>query len=317
MPRKPFPLLAGQVPASREERSFEPETHPQNESLPTKLEECLNDGSFPSLLLVHDTSRCTSIEAVKPLSNTTKSSPTNALYSHYTGVLKGQENQTTVAPEDLEAPKHYRGGALTLSFRNLVGVSGHGAVYRASLRLPDVVDVNGRSKTGEVAVIAKLNYLVSHNSENNAQMLKKEATILGGSLKMSELQQEACLCLSHSKSRDAVTMLHHKGHCNPHLVMQPAVPKFYGYYCGQSLETHMKANSKKRVPVNEIRALYERLHDAHFMHGSVYPRNIAIQPGPLSSPPTDRSMNTPSFRIIDLGRARHKSDYKDQSMFRA
>ena len=35
----------------------------------------------------------------------------------------------------------------------------------------------------------------------------------------------------------------------------------------------------------------------------MYPRNMLIQPGPLSSPRKERTMDTPSFRVIDFGRA--------------
>ena len=37
--------------------------------------------------------------------------------------------------------------------------------------------------------------------------------------------------------------------------------------------------------------------------GSFYVRNIMIQPGPLTLPPERRSIDSPSFRLIDFGRA--------------
>lgn len=51
-----------------------------------------------------------------------------------------------------------------------------------------------------------------------------------------------------------------------------------------------------------IASLFRRLHDAHFYQGSVYPRNVVMQPGPLMDPPAERSYDNPSFRIIDFGR---------------
>lgn len=48
--------------------------------------------------------------------------------------------------------------------------------------------------------------------------------------------------------------------------------------------------------------LFRRLHDAKFYQGSVYPRNVVMQPGPLTLPPAERSYDSPSFRIIDFGR---------------
>lgn len=38
------------------------------------------------------------------------------------------------------------------------------------------------------------------------------------------------------------------------------------------------------------------------IQGSFYVRNIMIQPGPLTAPPEKRTLDTPSFRIIDFGR---------------
>ena len=38
------------------------------------------------------------------------------------------------------------------------------------------------------------------------------------------------------------------------------------------------------------------------VQGSFYVRNVMIQPGPLTAPPSRRSFDTPSFRIIDFGR---------------
>lgn len=45
-----------------------------------------------------------------------------------------------------------------------------------------------------------------------------------------------------------------------------------------------------------------RLHHADFVQNSLYTRNILRQPGPLTVRPSERSLKTPSFRIIDFGR---------------
>lgn len=60
----------------------------------------------------------------------------------------------------------------------------------------------------------------------------------------------------------------------------------------------------RNVPVNRdtIVGLYDRLHKASFTQCSVYPRNVLVQPGPLTHPPAERSFDTPSYRIIDFGR---------------
>ena len=46
------------------------------------------------------------------------------------------------------------------------------------------------------------------------------------------------------------------------------------------------------------------MHRQGFSHGHAHPRNMLVQPGPLSAPPPMRSMTTPSFRLISFGRWR-------------
>ena len=55
--------------------------------------------------------------------------------------------------------------------------------------------------------------------------------------------------------------------------------------------------------------MFVNLHNAGFLQGSIYPRNMLIQPGPLTLPPSERSLASPSFRIIDFGRAEYKLDF--------
>ena len=48
--------------------------------------------------------------------------------------------------------------------------------------------------------------------------------------------------------------------------------------------------------------MVRRLHRAGFSQGSFSPRNILVQPGPLHVSPAQRTMDQPSYRIIDFGR---------------
>ncbi|KAI0761357.1 hypothetical protein BD413DRAFT_617090 [Trametes elegans] len=119
------------------------------------------------------------------------------------------------------------------------------------------------------------------------------------------------------------------------MTLPPVVPKFFGFYkpandrqaetegrkhgpcfanggcdvswptwlllveeCGDALPGPALTEENKW----EIAHLFERMHDAGFIHGSPYPRNVLIQPGPVSVRRAERSMNTPSFRVIDFGR---------------
>ena len=48
-------------------------------------------------------------------------------------------------------------------------------------------------------------------------------------------------------------------------------------------------------------SLFCRLHDADIFQQSASLRNMVMQPGPLTLPPDRRSMEHPSFRVIDFG----------------
>ncbi|EMD36867.1 hypothetical protein CERSUDRAFT_35514, partial [Gelatoporia subvermispora B] len=114
----------------------------------------------------------------------------------------------------------------------------------------------------------------------------------------------------------------------------PVVPKFYGYYVPTNEKGEAVDNSYREVeenkdytvkgpspillmeecgePINpstfslddrsECYSLVLRLHRAGFIQNSFYTRNILMQRGPLTVPPSERSHRTPSFRIIDFGR---------------
>jgi hypothetical protein len=48
--------------------------------------------------------------------------------------------------------------------------------------------------------------------------------------------------------------------------------------------------------------MFDRLHNARFIQGSIFERNILVQPGPLTLPRAERSLDNPSYRLIDFGR---------------
>jgi hypothetical protein len=59
----------------------------------------------------------------------------------------------------------------------------------------------------------------------------------------------------------------------------------------------------------EVYSLPLRLHQQDVLQGSFAARNFLVQPGPLNLPPSERSLDTPSFRMVDFGRGQHFSDY--------
>jgi hypothetical protein len=100
------------------------------------------------------------------------------------------------------------------------------------------------------------------------------------------------------------------------------VPQFYGYYVPEK-ETNAKTSpylspilliENCGIPIKpktlnkddrqECISLLFRFHEAGWNHGSFAPRNMLMQPGPLSVWPPCRGMNNASsFRLIDFGRS--------------
>ncbi|KAL7284758.1 hypothetical protein ACG7TL_002065 [Trametes sanguinea] len=66
--------------------------------------------------------------------------------------------------------------------------------------------------------------------------------------------------------------------------------------------THTSLTAVLILCSEKIYHLFERLHEDGFVQYSSFERNMLVQPGPLSVPREQRSMNSPSFRIIDFGR---------------
>ncbi|KAI9060033.1 hypothetical protein FKP32DRAFT_1578650, partial [Trametes sanguinea] len=194
---------------------------------------------------------------------------------------------------------------LYLSTCNVLGTGGHSTVYRAPLELRLNPDSPVRSR---VRVAAKL-----ADTECGAHgMLRQEA-------RMYDAFPKAFMEDTGSE------------------VLPAIVPKFFGFYvpllengevfkasheeccgrdnnaacrvywpspillveeCGEPIRPGFM-DSEKRCQVHN---LFERLHDAGFIQCSPYRRNMLVQPGPLSVPRKERSMNSSSFRIIDFGR---------------
>ncbi|KAI0357716.1 hypothetical protein OH77DRAFT_1398580 [Trametes cingulata] len=69
--------------------------------------------------------------------------------------------------------------------------------------------------------------------------------------------------------------------------------------CGAPVALGEMSNAERR----RCWSLIDSLHEAGVAHGSAHPRNILAQPGPLDVPAERRSMRTPSYRIVSLGRA--------------
>ncbi|KAJ7151192.1 hypothetical protein C8R46DRAFT_1123518 [Mycena filopes] len=98
------------------------------------------------------------------------------------------------------------------------------------------------------------------------------------------------------------------------------VPKFYGYFvpfdasagkpillmeeCGVPIEPKRLTTDQRAI----LFAFPHSLFREGFMQNSFYVRNILVQPGPLTDPPHQRSIRTPSFRLVDFGRGERLED---------
>ena len=56
--------------------------------------------------------------------------------------------------------------------------------------------------------------------------------------------------------------------------------------------------------------LVQILHRKGFAHGSLFERNVVVEPGPICLPPEERSLASPSFRLVDFGRGCAKAELR-------
>ncbi|KAJ6465964.1 hypothetical protein C8R47DRAFT_46337 [Mycena vitilis] len=192
----------------------------------------------------------------------------------------------------LDSPGH-----LYLTRQSRIGCGHHSNVYRASFSLPPPLDA------GHMAVVAKL----AVPRKEAREFLRHEATTYDSF--PAHLSQEFC------------------GYALVPGIKYPVpvgavVPKFFGYYipehpgydagniaepspillleeCGTPVDPQTLSHDNKA----ECFSLFLRLHVSGFLQKSPFKKNILVQPGPLTAPPQERSLQSPSFRVIDFGRA--------------
>ncbi|KAI0922746.1 hypothetical protein AcV5_009639 [Taiwanofungus camphoratus] len=253
-----------------------------------KLEEFIPEQFFPDTLMVHE-SENTVVEYARIFPNLDRNEdhPERIAHLYSTGVVIGQGH--------------------------------HSLVQRMVLTLPPPLSAYGRTK--RVMVAAKMAFPV----RSARKFLRHEAETFAKFPR--HLQEEWC-------GYNFVPPIRHP------VPVGAVVPKFYGYYVpvgkdgkkkdetwegyddndGTRVSSHSPILLMEEcgVPIepsefslddrSECYSLILRLHLADFVQGSMYIRNVLWQPGPLTVPPEKRSRKTPSFRIIDFGRA---VNYKD------
>ncbi|KAF5364843.1 hypothetical protein D9757_011278 [Collybiopsis confluens] len=78
----------------------------------------------------------------------------------------------------------------------------------------------------------------------------------------------------------------------------PSSPLLLVEECGSEIEPSDFSDDDR----NQCLSILFRFHHANIAHNSFYTRNFLSQPGPLTKPIQERSMETPTFRLIDFGR---------------
>ncbi|KAI0047601.1 hypothetical protein FA95DRAFT_1605933 [Auriscalpium vulgare] len=210
---------------------------------------------------------------------------------------------------------NFRIASLNLEEANLLGVGNHSRVYIAPFQLPP--PLHPSTPSGTVSVACK----TAINDEEPRSLLENESKIYA---QFPRSLQEELLGRHSARPDDRPEFL------------AAVVPKSYGYYkiafeeSKAGFEENIDEETKQGIsryvrslsPIllmencgdmivpfrmpdhqkNHCLELIARLHGAGFTQGSLYPRNIVVQPGPLTLPPAARRLHTPSFRIIDFGK---------------
>ncbi|KZV64646.1 hypothetical protein PENSPDRAFT_757114 [Peniophora sp. CONT] len=168
------------------------------------------------------------------------------------------------------------------------------------MRIPSSADGDGeRPATARVRVCAKMS--IQHDAH-----LAREA---------ANYQAFPGWLFEHWSGYNVVRPLHDPTPCGA------VVPQFYGYYkpessceekyfspllllehCGKEIEVEELSEDER----NEAAALYFHLLDGGWTQGSIAPRNVLVQPGPITESPLGRMTARPRkkcFRLIDFGRA--------------
>ncbi|KAF7331045.1 hypothetical protein MVEN_02444800 [Mycena venus] len=249
-----------------------------------KLEETIPSQYLPRLLCVHD-----------PDGRASGTDSTNEM-AHYKRIYPEPQSD----PKEHSSPDPRHTGHLYLTRQSRIGCGHHSNVYRASFKLPELVDAGS---TGPVALVAK----VAVPRREAREFLQHEATTYNSFPEHLAQEFSGYALVPGIKYPVPVGAV---------------VPKFFGYYipensgydadniaepspillleeCGEPIDPQSLLHDNKA----ECFSMFLRLHLSGVLQKSAFKKNILVQPGPLTVPPQTRSMHSPSFRVIDFGRA--------------
>ncbi|KAK0454137.1 uncharacterized protein EV420DRAFT_1273200 [Desarmillaria tabescens] len=219
----------------------------------------------------------------------------NAIYSDIHGTIHATRKPRT-AYLDLSSAKDLGAGA-----------GSHSKVLLGKLRLPK--PLIARSSSGQFEVAVKL----ARSDHESHKMLRIEAKLYDSAIPQYLTRDWSGFHFLEEAAYDGDGIV----------PVAAVVPKFYGFYvpvhqdytgllspillmeeCGTPIDV-------KRLTPKDRELIYSfaiRIHRCGVSQGSFFDRNVLVQPGPLSAPPSMRSPSTPSFRVIDFGRGERRED---------
>ncbi|KAF7289869.1 hypothetical protein MIND_01361300 [Mycena indigotica] len=231
------------------------------------------------------------------------------------------EEYIRVYPRQFPKDTKFTADLRLIAHRSSTKLGNHSEVYPAELTLDERFEIleydeNSTQPTrsgnpATVRVMAK----VTDGSSSDRSMLENEAEIY------AQMQEHSPHLSEHWSGFHVIKEARRWEETVGKDVRVPAtavVPQFYGYYiptdrsrstarplilledCGQQIDTSPHHMTKDQQMT--CHTLIHRLWGQGVAQGSIYARNMLIQPGPLTQPPWLRSFQNPSFRIIDFGR---------------
>ncbi|KAK0192445.1 hypothetical protein F5146DRAFT_928051 [Armillaria mellea] len=209
----------------------------------------------------------------------------------------------------IHATRRPRSAYLDLSYAKDLGADAgsHSKVLLGKLRLPE--PLVARSSTGQFEVAVKL----TRSDHESHRMLRTEAKLYDSAIPQYLTGDWSGFHFIEEAVYDGDGIV----------PVAAVVPKFYGFYspvhgdhigllspillmeeCGTPIDV-------KRLTPKDRELIYSfaiRIHRCGVSQGSFFDRNVLVQPGPLSVPPSLRSPSVPSFRVIDFGRGERRGD---------
>ncbi|TCD61130.1 hypothetical protein EIP91_008995 [Steccherinum ochraceum] len=315
------PTTNGSAAEPKSSQSLLPALDPFSRDGIPKLQENIPVAFFPDTLVVHDPFGVSmGLDGLDSVHSGGATFVFRRVYPILAGSSSAEDHSTAEMANDgprpsssSSTPEKGAGIAhLHLLPSHRIGTGNHSYAYLSPLTLPAPLTTytSASARPGTVLVAAK----VAVRSESARALLASEAATYNAF--PAHLSDEYCGL--HSLDPRMETLM-------PSCAV---VPKFFGYYvpveerddpedvqlkycpwqrrspillmeeCGNPIVAKELDKSQRL----QCYALLIRLHMAQYLHGSFYVRNIVVQPGPLTQPPIMRSMDTPSFRVIDFGR---------------